>query len=82
MAITVNEKETIDSFRNASEPEFLKSPNGEILGRFVPVTSKVSIPESGLTDEELFALANDRQAPRCGPEEVMRRLREIDQCSR
>jgi len=82
MSIKITDEAIVESFRSASEPEIVESSTGQLLGRFVPLKGKMSIPEVGLTDEELIALADDPNAKRCSGEEVMERLREIDRCTR
>ena len=40
-----------------STPQELRDPEGRLLGRYLPVTPGMSIPEGGLTDDELDAIA-------------------------
>lgn len=82
MSITIADKTTALAFESASSPQEVRGPNGILLGRFIPATlSKTSIPEFGVTDEELEQQLRDPNEKWVSPEEVMARLREIDRCS-
>lgn len=86
MPITIRDDETVRALATATEPQEVRAADGRLLGRFVPTAEcagdKMSIPESGLTDAQLLAILNDPNAKYFTPEQVMARLREIDQCSR
>ncbi|MBY0514740.1 MAG: hypothetical protein K2P78_12600 [Gemmataceae bacterium] len=82
MSILIRDEPTLAAMAAATEPQDVRDADGRLLGRFVPApTPKMSIPEVGLTDEELDRLENDPNATWVTPEQVMERLREIDRCS-
>jgi hypothetical protein len=82
VSIQINDLPTASNMASASGPEDIHGPEGQLLGRFIPAPKPgMSYPEIGLTDAELMRRLNDPNAEWCTPEEVMARLREIDQCS-
>ena len=82
MSILIRDEPTVADFVSATEPEDVRGPDGRLLGQFIPAPKpKMSMPECGLTDEELDRRLNDPNAKWYTPEEVMARLREIDRCS-
>ena len=83
MSIVIRDEDTAASFSSVSSPEEVRTSDGRLLGRFIPNHSPVmSFPEVGLTDAELERRLNDPKAQRHTPEQVMTRIRELDQCSR
>lgn len=84
--IVLRDDETVRTLAALTEPQEVRAADGRLLGRFLPSIEgegdKMSYPESGLTDAELLARATDPNAKLFTPEQVMARLREIDQCSR
>jgi hypothetical protein len=85
MCVLLGNDETGRTIAALTEPQELRAADGRLVGRFLPATEgegdKMSIPESGLTDAELLAIVNDPNTKWYTPEQVMARLREIDQCS-
>lgn len=82
MSIQIHDEQTAAILANATEPEEVRAADGRLLGQFIPAhRPKMSFPELGITDDELERLVNDPNAKWVSPEEVMARLREIDQCS-
>jgi hypothetical protein len=82
MSILIRDESTLTALTIASEAQDVHGPDGRLLGRFIPVPkAKMTYPELGMTDEELEERLNDPNATWHTPEEVMARLREIDQCS-
>jgi len=64
------------SFQAILVPQQLLGPDGRVLGLFYPAIPGMSIPESGLTDAELDAIAAE---PKCWvtAAEVEARLRSL-----
>ncbi|HEX3148579.1 MAG TPA: hypothetical protein VHR66_10875 [Gemmataceae bacterium] len=82
MSIQINDETTATNLGSASSPQEVHGPDGRLLGQFIPAPRPgLSYPEVGLTDAELLARLNNPAAKWRTPEEVMARLREIDQCS-
>ena len=83
MSITILDESTAAALATASTPQEVRGPDGALLGQFIPASlPKVSFPEFGITDDELDRQLADPNEKWVTPEEVMARLREIDQCSR
>jgi len=81
MSIQLHDVATAAQFTSAQDPIEIRGPDGQSLGWFCPkAIPGMSVPESGLTDAELHERANDPNAKWVTPEQVMARLREIDQC--
>ena len=83
MSIHVHDEALTAALAAATGPEEVRASDGRLLGRFIPEPApKMSFPELGITDEELFReyerLINDPTVKWHTPEEVMARLREID----
>ncbi len=82
MSIVIQDEIAIASFSNLSGPDEVRTPDGRLLGRFIPSdSSAMSFPEVCLTDAELDRRLNDPNAVRHTPEQVMARIRELDQYS-
>jgi hypothetical protein len=82
VSIQIHDEPTATNLARASSPQEIRGPDGQLLGQFIPAPRPgLSYPEIGLTDEELMRRLNDPNAKWYTPEEVMARLREIDQCS-
>jgi hypothetical protein len=83
VSIQIRDEPTAAVLARTTDPQDVRGPDGKLIGRFIPVTKlTVSYPELEITDEELLQQVNDPNAIWHTPEEVMARLREIDQCSR
>lgn len=82
MSITIPDEALAATLSAAAEAADVLGPDGRLLGRFVPAAEKMSYPELGVTDAELYRLATDPDAEWVTPEQVMERLREIDRCGR
>jgi hypothetical protein len=79
MSFVINDPSAVRTFAMAKEPIELKSPDGRVLGQFVPAapSKSISFPELGITDEEFERRVNDRAVRWYTPEEVMARLRSL-----
>jgi hypothetical protein len=78
MPLTITDPATLAVLAAATTADEVRSPDGRLLGRFVPAPRPgVSFPELGLTDEELERLENDPNAKWYSPAEVMARLRDL-----
>lgn len=85
MSILLHDDETGRALVAATEPQDVRTADGRLLGQFIPAPESapgMSCPEFGLTDAELLAVVSDPNTKWYTPEQVMARLREIDQCSR
>jgi len=83
MSILIQDEATVANFSAASGPADVRAGDGRLLGRFIPVkSSAMSFPEVGLTDAVLDQRLTDPNTIRHTPEQVMARIRELDQCSR
>jgi hypothetical protein len=83
MPIQIHDEPTVAALSAVTGPEEVRAPDGRLLGQFIPAASpKMSCPELGVTDEELDRIENDPNTIWYTPEQVMARLREIDECSR
>jgi hypothetical protein len=82
MPIMILDESTATALATASTPQEVLGPTGAVLGQFIPASlPKVSFPEFSVTDDELERQLNDPNSRWHTPEEVMARLRQIDQCS-
>jgi hypothetical protein len=82
MPIQIRDEPTATVLAGATGLQEVRGPDGRLLGQFIPAPRPgLSYPEVGLTDAELMRRLNDPNARWYTPEEVMARLREIDQCS-
>lgn len=82
MPIEIRDEPTAAAMASATGLQEVRGPDGRVLGRFIPAPKPgLSYPEIGLTDAELMERLNNPNAKWYTPEEVMARLREIDQCS-
>jgi hypothetical protein len=82
MPIDIRDEPTAAALAAATGLQEVRGPDGRVLGRFIPAPRPgLSYPEIGLSDAELMARLNNPNAKWYTPEEVMARLREIDQCS-
>ena len=54
MSMTISDPAFAASLAGVSTPQELRSPDGRLLGRYVPATPNMSFPEVGLTDDELL----------------------------
>jgi len=77
MAITVTD-EMKNLFTASETTEEIRTSDGRILGRFTPAKLLMTFPELQMTDEELDRIANNPNTIWHTPEQVMARLREID----
>jgi hypothetical protein len=79
MSVLVKDESLIASLSAMSSPSELHTPDGKVLGRFIPSPGKgkMSYPEFGMTDEELDARASRPDAKWYSADEVMARLREL-----
>jgi hypothetical protein len=79
MAVQINDKEAVAALAAATAPLELRAPDGRVLGQFVPVepSKKMSFPEFGMTDEEIFREDNDPNTKWYTADEVMERLRQL-----
>jgi hypothetical protein len=78
MPIIIDDRKTASALTAAVGPEEVRTPDGELLGQFIPAAKpKMTFPELGLTDEELERRENDPNAKWHTAEEVMARLREL-----
>lgn len=61
MFVQIHDKNAVAALTEATAPVELRAPDGRLLGQFVPVepTKKMSFPEFGMTDEEIFRMDND-----------------------
>lgn len=82
MSIDVTDPATAAKLAAARESGWVYGPDGFLLGRFVPLAVEKPVIENEPTIEELERRANDPNARWYTPEEVMDRLRGIDQCGR
>jgi len=79
MSFVINDPTAVSTFATAKDPIELKAPDGRVLGRFVPVepSRKMSFPEFGMTDEEIFRMDNDPNTVWYTADAVMERLRQL-----
>jgi len=79
MPFVIEDRRAIEAFAEATQPIELRSPDGRLLGQFVPVepSKKMSFPEFGMTDEEIFRQDNDPNTKWYTADEVMERLRQL-----
>ncbi|MBL8865989.1 MAG: hypothetical protein JNK93_10570 [Planctomycetia bacterium] len=81
MSVTITDATLLAQFRSGSTVE-IKDETGHVIGQFVPTNApKTGFPEFGVTVEELEQKMNNPNAKWYTPEQVMARLREIDQCT-
>ena len=72
MFITIRDEPTIEAFAHCSTPQEVRSPDGRLLGQFVPANAQtISFPEFGVTDAELLRRLTDPNEKQHTPEEVM-----------
>lgn len=82
MSIPVHDEALAAVLGSAMGVQHMVGPDGKVLGRFIPEPRPgVSVPESGLTDEELRERLAAPPEAWVTPEQVMARLAEIDRCS-
>jgi hypothetical protein len=83
MSFVIQDQRAVDTFATATQPIELTAPDGRVLGQFVPVepSKKMSFPEFGMTDEEIFRIDNDPNMKWYTAEEVMERLRQLRKTS-
>lgn len=79
MSFVMRDEQAIETFATAREPIEVKAPDGRVLGQFLPVepSKKMSFPEFGMTDEEIFRQDNDPNMKWYTADEVMERLRQL-----
>ena len=77
MAITVTD-EVKRIFTDTEEEAEVRSVDGHLLGRFIPARLLMTYPELGMSDVELDRLANEPETVWYTTDQVMARLREID----
>ncbi|QDU22985.1 hypothetical protein [Urbifossiella limnaea] len=83
MSIPIQDQALAAVLGSAVGVQHMIGPDGKVLGRFIPEPRPgMAFPEFGVTDEELARELADPNAPRFTAEQVMARLREIDQCTR
>ena len=81
MPIDVTDPAFAAKLAAARETVDVWSPDGELLGEFVP-RSKMKLPELTQADyDEMERRRLDPNEPRYTPEQVMARLRELRKCS-
>ncbi len=79
MSITINDANLLAQLTAGSAVE-IKNAAGEVVGQFFPARAGERwIHEFGVTIEELERIRDDPNAKWYTPEQVMARLREIDQ---
>lgn len=81
MSIDITDPQIAAQMAAARETGWVYGPNG-LLGKFVPLAVETPVIEDEPTTEELERLRTDPNAVWYTPEQVMARLREIDQCGR
>ncbi|MBX9625093.1 MAG: hypothetical protein K2X82_14900 [Gemmataceae bacterium] len=82
MSIDITDPQTAAQLAAAREVGDLWGPDGQLLGRFVPI-ARMDLPQ--LTEEDydrMERLIADPNTKWVTPEDVMARLREIDRCGR
>jgi len=79
MSVQIHDPKAVELLAAATAPLELRAPDGRVLGQFVPVepSKKMSFPEFGMTDEEIFRIDNDPNMKWYTAEEVMERLRQL-----
>ena len=83
MSIPVQDQALAAVLAEAVGVQNVVGPDGRVLGRFIPEPRPgMSVPESGLTDEELRRRLDSPPEAWVTPEQVMARLAEIDRCTR
>lgn len=82
MSILIRDEAAIHELVTANEPQELRSPDGRLLGKFIPADLEGDVfPEFGMKYSEMLREINDPATKWHTPDEVMARLREIDRCS-
>ena len=76
MSLTVTDPALLAAFTASEFPVELRSPDGKLVGRFVPSIPGMRFPELGITDEEMDRLLNDPDGW-VTAEEVNAKLREL-----
>lgn len=77
MSLTVTDPTLLAAFTASEFPVELRSPDGKLVGRFVPSIPGMRFPELGITDEEMDRRLNDPDAKWVTGDEVMARLRSL-----
>lgn len=81
MSITITDAALLAKLSEGPAVE-LKNEAGEVIGQFFPARAGERwIHEFGVTIEELDRIRTNPNAKWFTPEQVMARLREIDQCT-
>ena len=81
MSVTITDSALLAKLTAGSAVE-IKNGDGQVIGQFVPSEKpKTGFPEFGVTLEELEQKLTNPNAKWYTPEQVMARLREIDQCT-
>ena len=79
MVVRIQDQNAIAAMDAAKTPVDVQTADGRYLGRFIPAdpANKMSFPEFGMTDEEIFRMDNDPNTKWYTAEEVMDRLRQL-----
>jgi hypothetical protein len=83
MSIQIRDESIAAALSNVDSPDDVVGPDGKLLGRFVPVSQlKIPFPEFDISDDEIIHLIQDPNPSHWHtPDEVLARLRGIDECT-
>jgi hypothetical protein len=77
MSLTVTDPAFAAALASTETPVQLRGPDGKVMGVYLPIIPGMSIPESGMTDDELRRLLDDPNGW-VTADEVHARLRELE----